>query len=68
VGGTQYSSEKPQYWFVHTLSIILMALVKNGLVLETLIESEKDISGGHHRIEALQAGIPLSYFLVARKI
>lgn len=67
VGGSQYESSKPQFWFVHTLSEILMSLVRSRFALEFFSESEKDISGGHKQIEALQAGIPLSYMLAARK-
>ena len=140
VGGTEYTSTKPQYWFVHKLSDILMALIENqisqfrkshpvtqeashtqsgwgkvvpekfplafqwerscnllsirqyewgivgliqtmlwfsistGLVLrycqisiEHFSEYETDISAGRKRIEQAQAGIPLSYILIARK-
>jgi len=67
VGGTKYSSDKPQYWFVHTLSDIQMALIENQLLIEWFAEYETDISAGHQRIEAAQAGIPLSYILIGRK-
>jgi len=33
-GGSKYVSSKPQYWFVHTVSDILMSLVENGVSLE----------------------------------
>jgi ubiquinone/menaquinone biosynthesis C-methylase UbiE len=65
VGGEEYTSDRPQYWFVHTLSDILMGLVENGFALQYIAESEKDISSGHRQIEQAQAGVPLSYILVA---
>lgn len=67
VGGSAYSSDKPQYWFVHTLADIFMGLVENGLAIEHFAEYAVDISAGHQRIEAAQAGVPLSYILVAGK-
>ncbi len=68
VGGTQYESDKPQYWFVHKMSDILNALVENGLALERLIEYEDDISAGHRAVEQAKAGVPLSYILIGRKV
>jgi len=67
VGGTEYSSTKPQYWFVHKLSDILMALIENQILIEHFSEYETDISAEHKRIEQAQAGIPLSYILIGRK-
>ena len=67
VGHSEYSSVKPQYWFVHTLSSILMSLIANGMAIEHFSEYETDISAGHHQIEALKAGVPLSYILIGRK-
>lgn len=67
VGGTEYTSTKPQYWFVHTLSDILMSLLHNHLTLEHFYEYETDISAGHQKLEQAQVGVPLSYLLVARK-
>ncbi len=67
VGGTQYTSTKPQYWFVHKLSDILMKLIENKIALEHFSEYETDISEVHQRIEKTQAGIPLSYILIGRK-
>jgi ubiquinone/menaquinone biosynthesis C-methylase UbiE len=67
VGGTQYTSSKPLYWFMHTLSGILMALVENGLAIEHFSEYETDISAGHKRIEQAHVGVPLSYILIGRK-
>ena len=67
VGGSQYSSTKPQYWFVHTLSDILMALIENRIAIEHFSEYEADVSAGHGRVEQAHAGIALSYVLIGRK-
>jgi SAM-dependent methyltransferase len=67
VGGTEYTSTKPQYWFVHKLSDVLMGLIENQIAIEHFSEYETDISAGHKRIEQAQAGIPLSYILIGRK-
>lgn len=67
VGNSEYNSTTTQYWFVHTLSDILMSLIKNRLLIEKFFEYETDISAGHSQIEAAKAGIPLSYFLTGRK-
>lgn len=67
VGGSQYTSTKPQYWFVHKLSDILMALIENQIALAHFSEYETDISAGHKRVEQAQAGIPLSAILIGRK-
>jgi ubiquinone/menaquinone biosynthesis C-methylase UbiE len=67
VGDTQYTSTKPQYWFIHKLSDILMALVENRISIEHFSEYETDISAGHKQVEQARAGIPLSYILIGRK-
>lgn len=67
VGGSEYAAKTTQYWFVHTLSDILMSMIKNRLVVEHFSEYETDISAGHRRIEEAKAGIPLSYILIGRK-
>ena len=66
LGGTNYTG-KPQYWFVHTLSSLIMALIKNGFVIEHFSENDNDISAVHKKQEKLNAKIPLSYILIARK-
>lgn len=66
VGNTEYEAKTTQYWFVHTISSIVMELSKNHFTLEFFTEYEYDISAGHRKIEALKAGIPLSYILVGR--
>ena len=67
VGGSKYVSSKPQYWFVHTVSDILMSLVENGVSLEHFSEYEMDVSSEHKQVEQARAGIPLSYVLIGRK-
>jgi len=67
VGNSEYDSTTTQYWFVHTLSDILMSLIKNQLLVEQFFEYETDISAGHRQIEEAKAGIPLSYILIGRK-
>jgi len=67
VGGIEYDSNIPQYWFVHKLSDIVMALIKNQISIERFEEYEDDISAGHKRIEEARAGVPLSYTLIGRK-
>ncbi len=68
VGGSQYSSTKPQYCFVHTLSDILMALIENGIAITHFSEHEFDVSAGHGRVEQAHAGVPLSYILIGKKL
>lgn len=67
VGGTQYEA-KTQYWFVHTISTIIMSLVENNFKIEEFIESNNDISAGHYKIESLNAEVPLSMIIIAKKI
>jgi ubiquinone/menaquinone biosynthesis C-methylase UbiE len=67
VGGTSYSSDKPQYWFVHKISDILMGMIDSGLNIEHFAEYEKDISAGHRQIEQAQVGVPLSFILIGKK-
>lgn len=66
VGGTDYIAET-QYWFVHTISSLIMALINNGLRIEYFSEHTQDRSAGHKKQEELDAKIPLSYILVGRK-
>jgi SAM-dependent methyltransferase len=67
VGNSHYESQKPQYWFVHKLSDILMALIDHHLAIQHFSEYEVDISASKKRIEDANAGIPLSYILYGRK-
>jgi len=67
IGHSEYTSNTTQYWFVHTLSDILMSLLLNHLAMEHFYEYEADISAGHRQIEEAKAGIPLSYILICKK-
>jgi SAM-dependent methyltransferase len=67
VGGSEYTSDIPQYWFLHTLSDILMGLVNSHLAIEQFSEQPDAVSPQHKVIEKLQAGVPLSYILTAKK-
>lgn len=62
VGNTTYEGVD-EYWFVHTISDIVMALSNNSFTIEDFIESPKDISAGHSKIEKLEAEIPLSLII-----
>lgn len=66
VGGTDYYAET-QYWFIYTISAIIMALRSNYLVIEHFSEHPEDLSAGHKKQEELEAKIPLSYILVGKK-
>lgn len=66
VGGTDYIAET-QYWFVHSLSSIIMALCNNGFSIKHFSEHEQDISAEHKKQEELAAKIPLSLIVVAGK-
>ena len=66
VGKTSYEA-KTTYWFVHTISEIVLALVKNNFTIKEFIESPKDVSAGHGKIESLKAEIPLSMLILGEK-
>jgi SAM-dependent methyltransferase len=66
LGKTDYIA-KTQYWFVHTISALIMGLVNNGFKIEYFSEHNQDISAGHSKQEKLDAKIPLSYILIGRK-
>lgn len=53
-GGKDYIA-KTQYWFVHTISSLVMALINNGLTIEYFSEYCKDLSAGHKKQEELDA-------------
>lgn len=67
LGKTTYES-KSMYWFVWTLSDVVMSVIDSGLSLQFLGEYSKDISANHSRNEKAGVEIPLSYILVANKI
>ena len=64
--GESYES-KPLYTFQHTLSDIFMACLDNRLVIESFEEFPHDLSPSYGHLERLEAKLPLSYTLVARK-
>lgn len=64
--GESYES-KPLYTFPHTLSETLMACIGNGLAIERFEEFPHDLSPCYAHLERLEAKLPLSYALVARK-
>lgn len=66
VGKTTYES-RTQYWFVWTLSDILMSLVENGMKIVHFSEHKEDISSTHKRNQDANIEIPLSYLLISEK-
>ena len=64
--GESYES-KPLYTFPHTLSEILMACIGNGLAIEQFDEYPHDLSPSYAHLERLEAKLPLSFALTARK-
>ncbi len=67
LGNTQYESSA-QYWFVWTISDILMNLINNELNLKKFLEYNKDISTSYKRAENSDIDIPLSYIAIAEKL
>jgi ubiquinone/menaquinone biosynthesis C-methylase UbiE len=67
VGNSEHHSSLPQYWFVHTMSSVMMSLIENGIAIEYFSESPIALSPNHRYIEEANAGIPLSYFLIGKK-
>lgn len=65
-GNTEYESPDT-YEFIHTLSDILNAIVKNGLCLSEFLEYEEDISNGLGWVKKTGLRLPLSYILIAEK-
>jgi ubiquinone/menaquinone biosynthesis C-methylase UbiE len=66
IGKTTYKSQR-QYWFVWTLSDILMGLVENGMKIVHFSEHKEDISAIHRRNQDAGMDIPLSYILISEK-
>ena len=64
--GESYES-KPLYTFPHTLAETFMACIGNGLAIELFEEYPHDLSMSYAHLERLEAKLPLSYVLVARK-
>ena len=66
VGKTTYDS-KTMYWFVWTLSDILMGIIDNGMKVRHFSEYPDDISTLHGKNQEIGPDIPLSYILIAEK-
>jgi len=66
IGKTTYKS-KTMYWFVWTLSDIIMGIIENGLKLRHFSEYPDDISTLHQKNQEVGPDIPLSYILIAEK-
>lgn len=67
VGHSHHDSQKPQYWFTHTMSDILMAMIDNEIAIQHISEYDVDISNVHQRVEQAKASVPLSYILIGVK-
>jgi ubiquinone/menaquinone biosynthesis C-methylase UbiE len=63
--GTRYEG-LPIYWFGHTLSNIMTALIVNGIAISAFEEYAHDISATFAPLEQVQK-IPLCYILVGEK-
>ena len=66
IGKTEYES-KVQYWFVWTLSDIIMGIIQSGLKIVHFTEYTKDISTNHLKNQDADLEIPLSYILISNK-
>ncbi len=66
IGKTTYES-KSQYWFVWTLSDIIMSIINNGMEVIHFREYTEDISKTHGKNQDAGIEIPLSYTLISRK-
>jgi SAM-dependent methyltransferase len=67
IGKTTYESQI-QYWFVWTLSDIIMGIIDNNMRISHFTEYREDISAVHKRNMDSGIDIPLSYIIVADKI
>ncbi|MBT4035568.1 MAG: class I SAM-dependent methyltransferase [Candidatus Marinimicrobia bacterium] len=66
IGNTSYQS-KTMYWFVWTISDIIMGIIDNGLKVRHFSEYPDDISTLHGKNQDAGPDIPLSYILIAEK-
>ena len=66
VGKTTYES-MTQYWFVWTLSDIIMGIVENDIEIVHFSEYPEDISAIHGKNQNAGIEIPLSYTMISRK-
>jgi len=67
VGHSHHDSEKPLYWFTHTMSDILMAMIGNKITITHISEYDVDISNVKQRVEQAKASVPLSMILIGKK-
>lgn len=67
VGKQTYAASAPQYWFIHTMSSIIMGMVNAGLAITNFSEYERDVSTGHQGAQHAHAGVPLIYILIGTK-
>jgi SAM-dependent methyltransferase len=58
---------KPIYYFRHTLSEIITAILDLGLRLDRFVEHDEDPSQAFQRVEAMDVKPPLSFLLTAQK-
>ncbi len=63
IGGVEYES-KEGYWFMHKLSDILKALIKNGLILEDI--EEYNLEMANNQSTKVLDKFPLSYLVVGK--
>jgi SAM-dependent methyltransferase len=66
VGNSEYPATSTEYWFVHTLSDIIMGMIDNGVGIEHFSEYPTAVSPDQHQFEEANAGIPLSLVLLGR--
>ena len=66
IGGSQYEAST-YYWFMWTISDIMMNIINNDLRISHFSEYKQDISTTHKRNEQGDIDIPLSYILIPDK-
>jgi SAM-dependent methyltransferase len=64
VGGVEYEA-KECFWFMHKISDIINALLKNEIIIQEF--NEYDIGNAGSDAENLFNGLPLSYILIGEK-
>lgn len=57
----------PQYWFVWTMSDIMMSIIKNGMEIIHFQEYPEDISAEHANNQNAGIEMPLSYTMISKK-
>jgi len=66
LGKTTYKSQT-QYWFVWTLSDIIMSILESDMKIVHFTEHKEDISAIHRRNQDADIDIPLSYIMISEK-